>query len=128
MRDADRETSVAGAILFMLIGPIAWAGHFLLVYGGQAALCAFQNSGIFILPQIYGSVLVVAVTVLVGAQLTYAAWKPESVARILRFDADEHDSQVFASRVMRLLTLLSLFGVFWAGAAAFFIDACGLGR
>ena len=36
----NREGSITRTLIFMLLGPIAWALHFLVVYGSHASYCA----------------------------------------------------------------------------------------
>ena len=124
MKDSTGETAIASAIVFMLLGPITWAVHFLVIYGGQASACALQVSGSLELQEVYVALFVIVVTALFGAQLGFFAWRPAAAARLLHFDADEEESQAFSTKVMQALALLSLFGVVGSGAAAFMVDAC----
>src|SRR5690606_34067889 len=41
----DDRGSPAAALAYLVVGPLAWAGHLLLVYAPQAALCAFRLTG-----------------------------------------------------------------------------------
>ncbi len=124
MKDPSKETPIAGAVLFMLTGPILWAAHFMMVYSGQATICAWRSNGFLLLPQDYATALVITATFVVGASLVYAAWRPAEIARILRFDADDSGSQKFVTSIMQLLLYLSLFGVTSSGIAALIVDSC----
>lgn len=124
MRDPSKETPVAGAILFILSGPILWAVHFLMVYSGQATICAWRSNGFLLLPEGYASSLVLAATAAIEILLIYAVWRPKAVALLLSFDADDAENQSFVVRTMRLLVALSIFGVTGGGAAALVMNAC----
>ncbi|QLF71827.1 hypothetical protein FE840_019695 (plasmid) [Peteryoungia desertarenae] len=124
MKDPSKETPIAGALLFMLTGPILWAAHFLMVYSGQATICAWRSNGFLLLPEGYVSLLVLAVTVVAEVVLVYALWRPSAIARLLNFDVDDAENQWFATRAMRSLVALSIFGVTGGGAAALALDAC----
>lgn len=124
MKDPKDETSIAGAILFMLLGPLIWAGYFLLVYGAHSTVCAVGTSVHSMFSPPYVALLVGAFTIMTLAVLLLAMWRPGWAAHLLRYDADDHDNQVFSIRIMRLLSFLSLAGVIWAGAAFVALDFC----
>ncbi|WP_034885589.1 hypothetical protein [Ensifer aridi] len=114
-----REPPVASAILFLLTGPILWAGHLTLVYAFQSVTCAIGAfpSAATVIPAF------VALATLVAAMvLLVAIWAPE---RLTRYRSERGENQTFLRAVSRLLSVLSLTGVLWTGSAAFALDACG---
>jgi hypothetical protein len=122
MKAGNDSGSLAGAIFYMLVGPIIWAAHLLLVYGPQSALCVFRADGMILAPLAI-TALVGVLTVISMAALALILWRPRQIARLLRFEAAESDRR-FAISVTRLLTALSFAGVTWAGAVALFLDPC----
>jgi len=115
------EKSV-GTVLIALIGPLMiWALHFSVVYGAHHIFCATLagNCVVFLMQT---AVSVVTVAALLALLLLIV--KPDVVLRIKRDEAMPKNSWSFLTGVMRLLAMLSLFGVLWAGSAAFFFPAC----
>lgn len=115
------ERSV-GTLLLSLAGPLIWALHFAVVYGVQHVACATLggNRADF---WIQTSVIVATVVALLSLLLIIV--KPDVVLRIDRNGGMSQNTQVLLLGIMRLLALLSFFGVLWAGVAAFFLPACG---
>ena len=121
----DDRGSPAAALLWLLTGPLVWSAHLLLVYGPQAALCAFRLTGIAGIDPLLVRGLVLAVTVLAALALVLALRWPARAARTLRAGSFlEGDNGAFLIAVMRLLAVLSLAGVLWAGAVALPLPAC----
>jgi hypothetical protein len=121
----DDPASPAAALLYLMAGPLLWGVHLLVVYGMQSALCAYRLTGIAQLDPLLVRALVVAVTVLVALALGFAAWRPRTTARLLRAAVFlDGENGPFMTAVMRLLVLLSLAGVLWAGAGALLLEAC----
>lgn len=115
------EKSV-GTVLIALIGPLMlWALHFSAVYVAHHVVCATlsgSHAGYLML-----AVVSVATVASLLALLLFIV-KPDVVLRMKRGEAMPKNSQSFLIGVMRLLALLSIFGVLWAGSAAFFFPAC----
>lgn len=125
MKAGDDSGPVAAAIFYLLAGPLVWAGHLMLVYAPQSALCAFRITGAAIAGPGTISVIVLAMTALSAVALVLALWLPTSTARLFhaaRFLEGENGP--FMISVMRLLTALSLAGVLWAGATALLLEPC----
>lgn len=128
-RDGNRAGgSTAGAIIFLLVGPIIWAGHFLFVYGPQSALCAFGSGAGGDGRAMAVTVLVAVVTIAALLLQFLALLRPRRLATLLRFRSAEQSERDFAVRVSRLLTALSMLGVAWAGSTVIVLDACGVLR
>lgn len=115
------ERSV-GILLLSLAGPLIWVLHFAVLYGIQHVACATLggNRADFL---IQASVIVATVAALLALLLTIV--KTDVVLRLDRNAEMPKNTQAFLLGMMRLLALLSFFGVLWAGIAAFFLPACG---
>lgn len=116
---ADKE-KFWRATVYSLFGPLLWTFHFGLVYGGQHVACAQTVSAD---PALIKTGIVAA-TIAVGAPLLFASLRPRSLMKLFGLADDGADSRIFFVRTMSALSLLSLFGVIWAGAAAAFLPAC----
>jgi len=111
-----------GTVLIALIGPLTiWALHFSVVYGAHHLVCA-ALAGNYVGFGMQTAVSVATVAALLALLLLIV--KPDVVLRMKRDEAMPKNSRLFLTDVMRLLALLSLFGVLWAGSAAFFFPAC----
>lgn len=111
-----------GTVLIALAGPIAiWALHFAVLYGLQPVFCSIiEGSRV----GLWGQIAVIATTLAALLALLLLIIKPEVVLPDAGGEAASRNSLYFLRSVMRLLSLLSLFGVIWAGSAAFFLPAC----
>lgn len=111
-----------GTVLIALIGPLTiWALHFSAVYGAHHLVCATLTGSRT------GDLMLAAVsvaTVLALLALLLFIVKPHVVLRMDEAMAISKKSQSFLTDVMRLLALLSLFGVLWSGSTVFFLPAC----
>lgn len=109
-------------MLIALIGPLMlWALHFSVVYGAHHIICATvtgNRTGHLML------VAVIVATVAALLALLLLIVKPHVVLGIKRDQEISKNSRLFLTDVMRLLALLSFFGVLWAGSAVFFLPAC----
>lgn len=108
-----------GVTLWSLVGPLAWALHLALVYGVQHMVCAVDGSHALVRPFVLG-----AGAVLVAALLPFALPSPPFSNR-LHNTGWPVSTQQFLLGVMRLLVLLSVVGILWASAGAFFLPGCG---
>lgn len=119
----SREGSIAGTLLFMLFGPLVWALYFLVVYGGHASFCAagdrLPGMPAEVLPILLAAATAAAMALIAGALL----W-PSAPRRLLRAVPAGNPEAGFVTRVMRLLALLSLFGVGFAGIAMLIVPLC----
>ena len=120
----NREGSITRTLIFMLLGPIVWALHFLVVYGSHASYCAvgerLPGQPDTVIPVLQWSATIAAALVLAGGIL----W-PSAVRTLLRAFPPTSTSSDFIIRVMQLLALLSLFGVAFASLALVFLPICG---
>jgi hypothetical protein len=115
------EKSVT-TFLLSLAGPLIWALHFAVVYGIQHVACATlggQRADFWI----QTSVIVATVVALLALLLIIV--KPNAVLRIDREGGMPQNTQAFLLGILRLLALLSFYGVLGVGATVFFLPACG---
>ncbi|MDO9047093.1 MAG: hypothetical protein Q7U66_05060 [Methylobacter sp.] len=110
-----------GIALLSLAGPFIWVLHFAVVYGVQHIACVtLGNRADF---WVETSVIVITVAALLALLLLIL--KPDILQYLDRNQVRQETTKVFFSGIMRLLALLSFFGVLWAGIALFFLPACG---
>ena len=125
MKAGNDTGPIAGTILYLLAGPLIWAGHLFLIYGQQSALCSFRFTGVADVDTWLIQAVAGGVTLLAALALLYLLWQPGQVARLFRATPHMDDDHSFHSKVMRLLSALSLAGVLWAGGSALMLDPCG---
>lgn len=125
MKAGDDTGPIFGAILYILAGPIIWAGHLLLAYGPQSAVCAFRVTGYAEIERWVVPAFIGGLTLLSVAPLLFLLLRPLQAARLLRVADHAGDDRSFMRVVMQLLAALSLAGVIWAGGTAFILDPCG---
>lgn len=116
----SREGSTAGSLAFLAFGPIVWALHLAVSYGGHAALCAVG-------PAAQGGtlpLLLAAATAMAAIILVVALLRPGLVRRALRAMPASSTEAGFATTVMRFLGVLSLMGVAFAGLAMLILPLC----
>ena len=116
-RTGHRYGRASKAILYMLFGPIVWAGHLTLIYGAHTLICARSPDGPAWAATIVYSITAVGLAILVAAMAL-------AVSRRRAAHAASDTVQQFEHDVMGLMTLLSIFGVAWSGLTAVFITAC----
>lgn len=125
MQARDDPGSVAGALLYLVAGPLVWAGHLGLVYATQSVLCALAVTGVARVEPLFIEILGGAITALAAAALVLAIRLPHHMARVLRAARFlDGENGTFMISVMRLLAALSLAGVLWAGSAIVLLDTC----
>lgn len=115
-RTGPRYGTAIAALVYMLFGPLIWAGHLTLVYGAHTLICA-RNLG----PG-WASTVVYGVTAL-GLGILFAAMA-YAVSRRRAADAAGETVFRFEHDIMGLMALLSAVGVAWGGLTAVFIGAC----
>lgn len=109
-----------GVLLITLAGPLIWGAHFGIVYAAHHLICLLAgNSAAF-----WAQLAVIMATVAAVLALLLAIFKPEIMQHRVRYETAQKISRSFLTSVMRLLALLSVFGVLWAGSAALLLPAC----
>ncbi len=118
MNDPIREPPIAGAILFLLAGPILWGGHLLAVYTFHAVACAV--GGPWATTIVPGSIVVAtlaAAGTLAGLLVSGKARASAALCRPGRRPALP-DPRGTPS------TVLALTGVLWTGSGALALAPC----
>jgi hypothetical protein len=129
MDDADHRNGapqpLAGALFYVLLGPIVWAFHLTLVYGGHTILCAPGASSDRALASGVVSLVIIAtvaaLAILIGAIVA-------AVFGQYRRNHRGSASMLFRDRAMIALALLSGVGVAWVGASALMVEPCQMLR
>jgi hypothetical protein len=117
--DGAQVPSFVGTTAFCLVGPLVWAIHFGVVYGVHHVACRST--------QISGRSIELVVLLASGVALAFlaaAALMPTPLAHALRAWHGRGKLAEFLVGTMRLLALLSMFGIGWAGSAALYLSAC----
>ena len=125
MQQGEDPAGVAPALMFLLAGPLLWAGHLFLVYGLQSVLCAFRITGTASVEPLVIETVIVLLTLAAAGALVLSIRQPQLTARFLRAAGLLHgENGAFMISVMRLLSALSLAGVLWAGASVLLLETC----
>lgn len=112
-----------GTLVFLLIGPLAWAAHFTVIYGAQSSLCAFDAGETAAgTNPLAGLIILVATLAGIGG-VALAAWRPFPVLSWLAPGEAPHD-RAFLAFVMRALAALSGLAMLYAGIASIVLPAC----
>lgn len=110
-----------GIALLSLAGPFIWVLHFAVLYGVQHIACVtLGNYADF---WVKAWIIVITVAALLALVLLIA--KPDILQRLDSGQIRQATTKEFFSETMRLLALLSFFGVLWSGIALFFLPTCG---
>lgn len=109
------------ALAYIAFGPLVWAACHGFLYAIHWMLCVMLVRGIATAGLIYGALLLV--TGLCAAGLIAAIWRPDALGRVMLAGASQ-EVQKFGRDAMRLLAVLSLFGVAAAGAAVVALPVC----
>jgi len=118
----DSKGGTARTLLFLLIGPIVWGGHGVLMYASHTLLCALGLSGGTLLGwEPMRAISAVATATALGMILV-ALFAPQPISRLLRMQAGV-DWRFYRSSAA-VLAVLSAAGIAWSGAMAFLIPAC----
>lgn len=117
---SEKSPSTVGTLVAILLGPLIWAAHFLVVYGAHASLCEAGNrlpgvTASWLLPVLWGATAV-AWLLTVG----HAVF-PGYVHNLLRGGGSE---QSFTMIVARLLSGLSAVAVTLVAIAITIVPIC----
>jgi hypothetical protein len=110
-----------GIALLSLAGPFIWVLHFAVVYVVQHAACVTLGNR----ADFWVSASIIAITVVALSVLLVLIVKPDVLQRLDRDQIRQETTKTFFSGMMRLMALLSFFGVLWVGITLFFLPACG---
>lgn len=107
-------------LVIALAGPLIWGLHFGIVYATHHLICLLTGNS----AALWAQLAVIAATLVALLALLLAIVKPSILLRMTGSGSGSETSRSFLAGIMRLLALLSIFGVFWAGSAALFLPAC----
>lgn len=109
-----------GMALLSLAGPFIWVVHFAVVYGVHHIVCVtLKNNADF-----WVHIAIIVITVAALLALLALIIKPDILQRLDRNQVRQETTKEFFAGIMRLLALLSVFGVLWSGIALFFLPTC----
>lgn len=124
MEASRQQRSTAGTVLYMLLGPVLWAAHFTIAYAAHWSLCATGLADIRIIGIGIVPMIITLATLAMLAVLAWASLRPRRAARIFRAGGWENPAQSFHASVMRLLALLSAFGIIAAALSPLMLPVC----
>ena len=106
-------------LLIALAGPLIWAAHAVLLYGGHTVLCAQSSAP----ARSLGWIALVALATMFGLALLAALFVREwRGARRTR--SAKRDAHAFLRDLTFALTILSALGVLWMATPAALIPPC----
>lgn len=116
--------STMQTIAYLLFGPIVWAAHLTLIYGAQSVACAVLAPS---LRPAFGALDAVQLTIVVATIAAllivavgwYALTNPGGA-----MSEGKDEGTPFIEDTMRLLVVLSAFGISAAGSAALVLPTC----
>ncbi|HEX5779018.1 MAG TPA: hypothetical protein VFY21_09260 [Xanthobacteraceae bacterium] len=109
-------------LLSICFAAIVWAAHLTLVYGTVTVTCAHGFTGDVVAGLNIPAFAVVVLTIVALAAIGAGSYLLNAEAN--GRNADAREERQFENRVTQWLSMLAAFGVFWAGAAAFFVSPC----
>lgn len=114
---SGRGRSTVPTLIYLLFGPSVWGLHLLAIYGPQSLLCARGLDGA--VAPLVGAATLICVLLLLAALLA-----PGRLGQLLRATGWPEAQRSFNEGVVRVLAVLSLFGVLAGGATVLFLPAC----
>jgi hypothetical protein len=129
VQNKTRRISGTGTDLWrVVLGPLIWAGHFLLVYVGAAILCQKAGRAASLLPVQWATACATVLALAALALLTRTLWRVR--ARSLTDDdyEFEHNSPEerhrFLSHVALMLCALSAVAVIYTTIPVLLMESC----
>lgn len=121
-RDTQPDNaSTLGTIVFLALGPLVWAAHFTLIYGGHTLACTGQTGA-----RTAVLVVVVATAAAAVAVLLFLIW-PAWIANALGVRVRRGDRPTYLD-IARILGILAEIAIVWGGITAALVGPCTLGR
>lgn len=114
-----------GTLAFILIGPLVWAVHLTLIYGGQSLLCAFNPGEDASGRNVAIVAIILAATIAGIAAVGFSAARPAIVHALIARGALPAEQAGFVVTIMRVLAGLSILAMIYAGLGAVILPACG---
>lgn len=120
-----REFREESASLFRItLGPLVWAGHFVLLYGTVALVCAKGwPTGLLRPALIVASLVALAIIFWLGLR-AFRQWGVRSTGDFSHPGAEPEDRHRFLGHAAFLLSIVSAVGVIYATLPLLLIGAC----
>lgn len=127
------RTIRSNSLFSIIVGPMVWAVHFLIVYITTAIACAkgifdLQVLGMTLIPlTVAAATLIAAALIIDGIVLAYRRWRGSPGARPEMPPHDRPGEQSryrFMAYAGLLLSGLSLVATLWVALPVLFIDSC----
>jgi len=118
----DSKGGAARALFFLLLGPIAWAAHHIVMYASHTLVCSLGLLGNSFLTLDPMRAVAVAATASAVALSAAPLAAPGMLSRGLGMQPGT--DWRFYRNTAGLLAVLSMFGIALNGAMAFIIPAC----
>ena len=119
-----RSPSTIGTLVAVLLGPLGWASHLLVVYGAHASICVASGRLPLVardhLPLIVWSATALAFLVAIG----HAAF-PQVAHRLLRAGGSETS---FTTGAARVLSALAAVAIAFSALAITIVPMCAVAR
>ncbi|SFO36145.1 hypothetical protein [Nitrosospira briensis] len=112
-----------GTLIFILVGPIVWTLHLILIYGSQSSICAFNLSADRSEENAVVAIVLVA-TIVCVAVVGFSAVRVRFVHALIARGDPPADQMGFIVTIMRILAGLSILAMFYAGLGAVILPAC----
>ena len=119
MDDRTSSRQMMGTFIFIITGPILWAGQLTAIYGAQSSLCAFAALEQHV---IGGIVLAISLMTIILSVLTLI-W-PLPVFKLLTGTTPPDVQGPFIIGLMRSLGTLATLGMAYFALAAVVLPAC----
>ena len=119
MDDRHSTRQMIGTLLFLLTGPLIWAGHLTVLYGAQSSLCAFDA-----VDERTVTFLGLGLSALfVIIDLAAIVWS-RPLMNLLSGDEAPHQLTSFLVKLMRGLAALSAVAMTYFALAVLVLPAC----
>jgi hypothetical protein len=113
-----------GTLIFILVGPIVWTLHLILIYGSQSSLCAFNLSADKSGENATVVAIVLVATIVCVAAVGFSAIRVSFVHTLIARADPPAEQMGFIVTIMRILAGLSILAMFYAGLGAVILPAC----
>jgi len=113
--------STAGTLVFLAVGPLIWALHLSILYGGHTLICRYR-----IAPPAADLLVLVATAAATSAILAFLVlpgWSADLLG--VRRHAEGRPAYVGMAWILAVLAGVA---ILWAGLAALMVNSCTLGR
>lgn len=123
MNRSSPVASIVEILIYLLIGPLVWAAHLMVIYSTTTLICALgQRSNWGAAGTV--SAVVIAATAVALAIVAVSTARPRQARSLLGVKNTSDSMTAFLDRAMRILGALSLVAIFWAGATVIVVTPC----